>query len=202
VSDTRAPTVQRRLDALADAIDLLGAPTTLFDPQGSWIASNRAAVEGDLVAHRFGDMMPPYVREASRSQFARCVELAEPVQFETLIVAASGEEAPVWLRLLPLSADHRVVGVLVVAYETAEETLVLSERTSTPTLTRRQHEILTLLAAAHSTTEIAERLGLSRETVRNHVRALLKELDAHSRLEAVVSAERLGLLPPVPFRAR
>jgi DNA-binding CsgD family transcriptional regulator len=37
-------------------------------------------------------------------------------------------------------------------------------------------------------------LHVSRETVRNHVRHVLRELGAHSRLEAVARAHELGLL--------
>lgn len=61
-------------------------------------------------------------------------------------------------------------------------------------LTPRQREVLLLLADGLSTPVIATRLGLSKETVRNHVRAVLAELGCHSRLEAVVEARRRGLL--------
>ena len=62
-------------------------------------------------------------------------------------------------------------------------------------LTPRQEEVLRLLAAGRSTDEIAAELHLARETVRNHVRAVLRAVGAHTRLEAVVTAQRLGLLP-------
>lgn len=61
-------------------------------------------------------------------------------------------------------------------------------------LTARQREVLVLLGEGLSTAAIAARLGLSKETVRNHVRAVLQELGAHSRLEAVIEARRRGLL--------
>jgi DNA-binding CsgD family transcriptional regulator len=65
---------------------------------------------------------------------------------------------------------------------------------SAASLTARQREVLVLLGEGLSTAAIAARLGLSKETVRNHVRAVLQELGAHSRLEAVVEARRRGLL--------
>jgi DNA-binding NarL/FixJ family response regulator len=55
-------------------------------------------------------------------------------------------------------------------------------------LTPRQAEILHLLELGRSTTEIADELRLSRETVRNHVRRLLHAMGATSRLEAVALA--------------
>jgi DNA-binding NarL/FixJ family response regulator len=61
-------------------------------------------------------------------------------------------------------------------------------------LTRRQRQILGLLAEGLDTAAIAARLWLSRSTVRNHVTAILQALDAHSRLEAVAHARQRGLL--------
>jgi DNA-binding NarL/FixJ family response regulator len=55
-------------------------------------------------------------------------------------------------------------------------------------LTPRQAEVLRLLERGRSTTQIAEELHLSRETVRNHVKHLLRALGASSRLEAVAVA--------------
>jgi len=65
---------------------------------------------------------------------------------------------------------------------------------SPPRLTRRQYEVLVLLADGVRVKEVARRLGLAEATVRNHVRALLLELGAHSQLEAVAKARSLSLL--------
>lgn len=61
-------------------------------------------------------------------------------------------------------------------------------------LTAREREVLQLLAAGRSTTEMVDELTVSVHTVRNHVRNLLQKLDASSRLEAVAVATRLGLV--------
>lgn len=61
-------------------------------------------------------------------------------------------------------------------------------------LTPREREVLMLLAAANDARAIARRLEVSLHTVRGHLKALLAKLDAHSQLEAVVRATRLGLL--------
>ena len=65
---------------------------------------------------------------------------------------------------------------------------------STPCLTNRENEVLQLLAAGQSTREIARTLFVSPSTVRNHVHNILAKLDVHSRLEAVTTALRFGLL--------
>jgi len=65
-----------------------------------------------------------------------------------------------------------------------------------PRLTARQHEVLGLLADGCPARAIARRLGLAEPTVRNHIRAVLLELGAHSQLEAVSKARRYRLLVP------
>jgi DNA-binding NarL/FixJ family response regulator len=61
-------------------------------------------------------------------------------------------------------------------------------------LTTRELEVLRLLASGTSTTAAAESLGISTATLRAHVQAVLRKLGAHSRLEAVAEAARLGLV--------
>ncbi|MBF8185112.1 response regulator transcription factor [Nonomuraea sp. K274] len=61
-------------------------------------------------------------------------------------------------------------------------------------LTARERETLLLLAEGASTDEISERLGVARNTARNHVQHVLEKLGARSKLEAVALARRDGLL--------
>jgi DNA-binding NarL/FixJ family response regulator len=61
-------------------------------------------------------------------------------------------------------------------------------------LTPRELDILSLLAQGLSNQGIAERLGISRNTVRNHVQNILAKLEAHSQLEAVSTAVRQGII--------
>ena len=64
-----------------------------------------------------------------------------------------------------------------------------------PSLTRRQSEILALIAEGVPAKVIAVRLKLSETTVRNHIRGILSRLGAHSQLEAVAAARRFGVIP-------
>jgi DNA-binding NarL/FixJ family response regulator len=61
-------------------------------------------------------------------------------------------------------------------------------------LTAREVEVLKLLAAGVSNQQIAEELVLSLHTVRNHVQNVITKLGAHSKLEAVATAVREGLI--------
>ncbi len=64
----------------------------------------------------------------------------------------------------------------------------------TPQLTGRELEILTLVGEGKTSREIAEKLYISENTVRNHVRNVLDKLGLKSRFEAVTWAQREGLI--------
>ena len=61
-------------------------------------------------------------------------------------------------------------------------------------ITPRELEVLGLVAAGLGNKQIAERLVLSLNTVRNHTQSLLQKLQAHSKLEAVATAVREGII--------
>ena len=61
-------------------------------------------------------------------------------------------------------------------------------------LTERELEVLRLVSTGLSNREIAQRLFISENTVKNHVRNILEKLQLHSRMEAVMYAVREHLL--------
>ncbi len=61
-------------------------------------------------------------------------------------------------------------------------------------LTARERDVLRLIADGLDNRAVAERLGVSVNTVRGYAQGLLEKLGAHSKLEAVVIAGRIGLL--------
>jgi two-component system NarL family response regulator len=63
-----------------------------------------------------------------------------------------------------------------------------------PRLTDREMEVLTLVAQGLNNRDIAKKLFISENTVKNHVRNILEKLHLHSRMEAVVYAVREKLL--------
>lgn len=64
-----------------------------------------------------------------------------------------------------------------------------------PHLTQRERDVLTLLSGGWDVRGISRRLMISEVTCRGYVKTLLVKLDAHTQLQAVVTAGRLGLLP-------
>jgi NarL family two-component system response regulator LiaR len=65
-------------------------------------------------------------------------------------------------------------------------------------LTAREWEVIDLLYEGRTTEEIASMLVLSSETVRSHVKHILRKLGASSRGEAVALAQEMRGAPPVP----
>jgi DNA-binding NarL/FixJ family response regulator len=80
------------------------------------------------------------------------------------------------LGAIPLEADH------------GDEPII-----STP-LTPREIDILRLMATSHTNREIASQLFVSEETVRTHVKHILRKLSQPDRTQAVIAAVRAGLL--------
>jgi len=64
------------------------------------------------------------------------------------------------------------------------------------TLTSREQEILQLLSEGFSNAEIAERLKISAETVRTHIRHIYRKLQVHNRTEATARFLRYGRHTP------
>ncbi len=60
-------------------------------------------------------------------------------------------------------------------------------------LSRRERDVLTMLTVGLDVRAIADQLGISPNTCRGYVKTLLHKLGAHSQLEAVAIARRLGL---------
>ena len=63
-------------------------------------------------------------------------------------------------------------------------------------LTAREWEVIDLLKEAKTTDQIADELVLSPETIRSHVKNILRKLDVRSREDAVAAADRMRSAPP------
>jgi PAS domain S-box-containing protein len=190
-------------------VDRLVVPVSLHGLDGRFLHINAAAerasgkLNAELLGREITHLLPPEAHENVRAQFRRAVERGEPTDFETAFVDASGHLRGVRVQQLPLRDGDTIVGVLTLAFDVRgppSETLGLKPD---PRLTLRQRQVLELIASGLSTAEVAKELTLSTETVRNHLRNASKELRAHTRVEAIAAAQRLGLLaapvlgPPV-----
>lgn len=187
----------RALDgALETVLAEVGLPCYLIDRDGTIRWLNHAASElvGDAVGRKFTRYVAPEDVHSAREIFARkLLGRADATDFTLRLLDGEGRRVTLEVNSVPVRREGVVVGVFGVG-RLLQKVEVTGHETA-PALTPRQHEILRLLADGMSTSAIARGLALSEETVRNHVRALLAALDAHSRLEAVAVARRYAMIP-------
>ncbi len=62
------------------------------------------------------------------------------------------------------------------------------------TLTNRQSQVLDLIAEGKSNKQIAYEMGVSEATVKLHINALLRSLKVNNRTQAVITAQKMGLI--------
>lgn len=61
-------------------------------------------------------------------------------------------------------------------------------------LTKREHQVFELLILNKSTRDIAEELGISEKTIRNHISNVMQKLGVKGRTQAVIELIKLGEL--------
>jgi PAS domain S-box-containing protein len=169
-------------------------PCYVVDKNGviQWL--NAAAHEkfGNKEGHHFLDAVAPADRRRAREAFARNIlGRSGPGDHSADFIDPDGQLIHVDVSSAPLRRGGHVIGMFGFAARVGTKRPAHLRH---PHLTPRQHEVLELLADGRSTEEIAARLHISRETVRNHVRALLRALGVHSRVQAIVVAQADGLL--------
>ena len=98
--------------------------------------------------------------------------------------------------------EAAAVGLVTLPSELAVDVVAAARTTNAPRhsgpptqpLTRREIEVLGMLAEGLANKNIAARLGISEHTVKTHVASILTKLDAFSRAEAVAIGARQGLI--------
>ena len=187
---------------LKPVMERLGVPAYALDVRGviRWLNQAAIALVGDIRGRPFTNVIAPHDVSRLRQQFARKLREGGSSDFDATLITKEGTIAQVGATSTALTRSGQVVGLFGVMTRPAtvdHELPVAAER-----LTPRQLEVLQLLARGATTDGIAADLHLSRETVRNHVRAVLERLGATSRLEAVAFARRDGLVLEDPTRER
>jgi PAS domain S-box-containing protein len=162
-------------------------PSYVLDTAGviRWINPAAERLLGDVRGRHFASVVGPEDRARARELFARKVlGTTAATESSGVFVSTDGTRLALEVSAVPLMGGERVVGVFGLLSGS------LDEQASTPPpahLTPRQAEVLRLLEQGRSTKQIAQELHLSTETVRNHVRHLLRALGVSSRLEAVAA---------------
>jgi PAS domain S-box-containing protein len=189
------PVTSSGLEALdADveaALESVNIPSYVVDASGiiRWVNPAAQRLVGDCRGRQFTSVIAPEDRRRARDIFAQKV-VGTKIATDTtgVIIGPGGERFDCEVSAVRLTRGGHVVGVFGQLPHWEAETHAVQPH---PHLTPRQTEVLHLLEEGRSTTQIAGELHLSQETVRNHVRHLLRALGVNSRLEAVAVARRL-----------
>ena len=186
------PSSLEALDADVEAaLEHVSVPSYVIDASGiiRWLNPAAREIVGDCRGRQFTSVVAPEDRRRAREVFAQKV-VGNKVVTESngIIIGADGERYDCEVSGVRLTRGGHVVGVFgQVPHLSARH----EPREPHPHLTPRQSEVLAMLEHGRSTAQIAGELHLSQETVRNHIRHLLRALGVNSRLEAVAVARRL-----------
>jgi PAS domain S-box-containing protein len=175
------------------ALHDVSVPSYAIDSSGvvRWLNAAARELVGDCRGRQFTSVVAPEDTRRARESFTRKIFGKErATDAGVVLVDSSGERVQVEISSVPLREGHKIVGVFGVVANRERKPIGAPH----PHLTTRQNQILHLLAHGLSTAQIAAELHLSIETVRNHIRRLLRALDAHSRVEALAIAHREGIL--------
>jgi LuxR family maltose regulon positive regulatory protein len=206
-----------------DAAKILAGFADATDPEAAVVSASVALARGDRVRGQevlapvfaAADTAAPVLVEAwlvlaaeaahdgdagkARGSLKQALRLATPESYRRAFL----ESGP---RLRQLLRDDRDLAQGYRALETAPRTgrvcptAVPRQRAAAPivvdALSEREMEVLRHLAAMLPTEEIAAAMYVSVNTVKTHVRSILRKLSASRRNEAVRRARELGLLPP------
>ena len=178
---------------LPDALRRLSFPIAVVDSAGrvAWQNDAMRAMVGDRVGRLFGEPIVPEDRQRFREEYLNTLSRGEPRDLSVRFRALDGRIHNTEVSSAPLVEAGRVVGIFGVFHPEPDGSYAPPPQVR---LTPRQQQVLVEIARGCSTREISARLGITTETVRNHVREILRRLEVHSRLQAVVRAHELGLV--------
>ena len=181
---TASPLESMQVDEVLEHVNV---PSYHIDSAGVIRWLNRAArkIVGDVQGRQFTSVVAPEATRRARELFARkIVGGTEVTDAPVVVLGADGRRIAAEISSVPIYHGDHVVGVFGQVSDLIEEPHEHPDLHLTP----RQAEVLELLERGRTTKEIAAELHLSVETVRNHVKKLLRAVGAHSRLEAVAIA--------------
>jgi len=111
------------------------------------------------------------------------------------LIAAIFAALGIWLGLKLTKTKETVVVKEVAVPAPARPFVINQPKVDELGITKRELEILELIAQGLSNREIAEKLFVSENTVKTHSSRLLEKLSAKRRTQAVQVAKQLGLIP-------
>jgi PAS domain S-box-containing protein len=174
------------------ALERVSVPAWVIDRDGiiRWLNPAAKAIVGDVQGQPLKSVLAPEEKRRGVEIFTR--NLGGPREGSVnrgVVLTTTGERVTVEASGIPLERGGHVIGVFGQARAVDES----EPPRPHPSLTPRQNHVLSLLERGYSTDQIASELRLSVETVRNHIRHILRALGVHSRMEAVALARQWRL---------
>ena len=172
-------------------------PILLVDDQRRIVEVNEPALalvarsRAELIGTSIVDVIDPSERAESARQWQVFLRSGEYTGVRDLL-RADGAKVPIDFAARLAAVDGRRLAIYVMMAQNgsapAHAAPRTSARSSTRPLTRREREVVTLIAMGRETNQIAQELHVSPETVRTHVRNAMSKLGAHTRAQLVANA--------------
>lgn len=181
-------------------------------------ADTLAAVQDAVDTHSDADLVLLDIHMPGANGFSGLVFLRGQNPGIPVVVVSGSEEVHVMQRaieygasgFIPKSAPLEVISEAITAVLQGEEWLPQEIADSFDqiapedqqfaqalvSLTPQQFRVLTMLTEGLLNKQIAYELTVSEATIKAHVTAILRKLGVHSRTQAVIAAQRLGVEPP------
>jgi PAS domain S-box-containing protein len=199
--EARAPHGAPSHAQVLDQVDLAVIATDAAGVVTTW--NSRAEIlygwtrEEALGRHITDLAIPPHSRQVAEEVLG-ALSRGKPCQGSFGLRRKDGSIFTAFVKETPILEDGQLVGVVGVSIEIGDPELANAVRAVVDgrrlgarrprTLSPREREVLGLLARGFTGEQIAERLVLSPETIRTHIRNAREKLGASTRVEAVTMA--------------
>jgi PAS domain S-box-containing protein len=141
----------------------------------------------ELIGTSIVDVIDPSERAESARQWQAFLCSGEYTGMRDLL-RADGSTVAIEFAARLASVDGRRLAIYVLMASDGSWPSPGTSRSLTNALTPREREVVTLIAMGRETSEIAQELHVSPETVRTHVRNAMAKLGAHTRAQLVATA--------------
>ena len=184
-------------------------PIALLDEQRHIVDINDSALEllkrtpADILGLSITDSVIPSEREDATRQWEEFMRIGEYTGSRDLL-RPDGSTVAVDFAAKMATIDGRRLAIYVILAKDGVWPFPTRGQSAAQVLTKREREVVTLIAMGLETDQIAAELHVSPETVRTHVRNAMSKLGAHTRAQLVaivISSDHSIHVPHVKARA-
>lgn len=163
----------------------------LVDEQRQFVEVNDALLaivggsRGEILGRSVVDAIPSSERPRAQREWDSFLRSGGDYSGGGSIVRQDGIEVDIEVAARLMTLGERRLAICVVTSKSGSSPLVKPGTGSEQALTQREREVVTLIALGRLTSEIAEELHISGQTVRTHVRNAMSKVGAHTRAQLV-----------------